>query len=292
MSFFNSIQVGGGLLTPISQSFPQLPFGSSTLTNQLPSLATSAAKDTANNLLGLVLGPVPPFLQQSTEQPVIKKVTFILRTNDGNLAQTNNPSYQPGYQFDMLVNPQTFTITYPNKTVNPVRTMGGWVLQYWFPDLGSISAEGIVGNLLEAFNNDTKDSEAWSYFKKLIQVYQMNGVSYQATNKNRNFQSFIPTAECHYDGYVYKGYFENFNYSEEEGQPWTRKYNFSFKFTDLIDTNDIVSLTQLQNNLLQVVDAPINGVINAVAGPTISTVGSVVNHVSSVSTAISNTPSV
>lgn len=291
MSFFNSIEVGSGRLIPISQSFSQLPFGSNTLTNQLPALAISTAKSTANNILGLVLGPVTPFLQQSTEQPTVKKVTFLLRDSTGKLPATNNNSYPPGYQFDMLVNPQTFNISYPKKTAIPVRTMGGWVIQYWFPELGGISAEGIVGNLLEAFNNDTKDSQAWSYFKKLIQVYQMNGVAYQASNNNRNFQSFIPTVECHYDGYIYQGFFEDFSYSEEESNPWTRKYNFSFKFTDFKDISDITSLTNINNNILQVVAAPINGVINTVAGPTIGIAGSVINHVSAVSGVVSEIPS-
>ncbi len=264
MSYFNPIQLSGGVLTPVNQALPQLPFSPNILSNLLPSLATGNANQIAKSITSLTLGGIGGI--QSPSLPSKKPVTFLLKQSNGQLAIPNNPSYQRGYQFDMLINPSNLTINYPAKTVNTVRTMGGWILQHWFPELGSLTGEGIIGNLLESFNNDTKDTTAWSAFKKLIQIYQSNGVAYQPNNVNRNAQTFLPRAECHYDGFVYKGYFESFNYTEDQEQPWTRKYNFTFKFTDLIDTNDIVALTQ-QNNTNNSVATTIQSVVSVVNNP-------------------------
>jgi len=56
---------------------------------------------------------------------------------------------------------------------------------------------------------------------------------------------FNPTAVIVYHNVTYYGYFVNFDIDENQEQPWTRNYSFTFKYTDMIDTMDIVSRTSL-----------------------------------------------
>lgn len=191
------------------------------------------------------------FRQQSAIPPR-KYVSFALRTKDGKLAPKPEPNpydLSDGYAFQMYINPSNLTITHPPKTINATRTLGGWKLQHWYPDLGSISGDGVIGNMLERFNTDLKDSTAWRSFAKLLGIYQLNGLKFVAApqGQNRfNLQSaFFPIAELTFDQMTYSGYFESFNYTESEDTPHTIKYQFAFKFVNYIDSRDIAGMTKI-----------------------------------------------
>jgi len=175
--------------------------------------------------------------------PKKKNVTFSLSNENGELVNHGNPKYALGYMFTMSVNPSSFKISYPAKTVNQIRTMGGWVLQHWYPEIGTISCDGIIGNLLQRYNRDTKDTDRWQYFDKLRAVFLNNGVPYQSTPFNRQTKQFNPVAKCLYDEVEYIGYFESFNMSESQENPWTRDYDFTFRFVSMNDTSDMVART-------------------------------------------------
>jgi len=178
--------------------------------------------------------------------PYRKPVTFYLQDRNGSKIQPSDPSFQLGYMFQMRINPSNFNISLPPKTVVPIRTMGGWKLQYWYSELGSIKADGIIGNMLEAYNTDLKDSDAWRSFRKLIKVYTQNGIPYTAPGtSNRRFtqNAFAPIAVCIFDQFQYYGYFETLEYTESEETPNTIKYNFSFKFVSVADLGDVPGMT-------------------------------------------------
>jgi hypothetical protein len=189
--------------------------------------------------------------EQGSAFPYKKAVSFMLLDRNRSLAIppiNNIDQFAPGYFFKMLVNPSSFAVTMPNKTIVPVRTLGGWKVQHWYPDIGSIAAEGSIGNMLERSNRDLKDSNAWRSFRKLMGVYQNNGISYPSTQPGQNRKSaqasFTPTAVCIYDRVWYEGYFESLNYTESEETPHTVKYSMSFKFLTYTDLNDIPGLTR------------------------------------------------
>jgi len=207
------------------------------------------------NIVGLAGGGqvgqlVGSLVKQESAFPYKKPVSFLLLDRHRRLAQppSDGNGFAPGYFFKMLVNPSQFTVTPPQRTIVPTRTMGGWKIQHWYPEIGGITAEGMIGNMLERFNRDLKDSNAYRSFKKLLTVYQSNGVSapYQGTGIGRTTaqDAFTPTAQCIYDKVVYEGYFENFSYTEAEDLPHSIRYNFTFKFLTTTDIDDMPGLTR------------------------------------------------
>jgi hypothetical protein len=205
------------------------------------------------------------FPQQSAI-PQRKYVSFRLRDSKGDLAQPSAPNaedFRPGYEFTMFVNPSNLNIAYGNKTVNATRTLGGWKLQHWYPDLGSITGDGLIGNMLERFNSDLKDSAAWKNFNKLLQTYHLNGLKYVVPQAGQNrfelHKQFLPIAELTFDKVNYVGYFESFNYVESEETPHTIKYNFAFKFHQFVDTRDIAGMTRAQGSTLPITFRALTG---------------------------------
>ena len=207
--------------------------------------AITALSNLASNIG--IQGPNGSLLKQQSAFPYKKAVSFFLRDRNHQLVQPSDPSFQAGYFFKMHINPSNFSVTLPPKTVVPIRTLGGWKLQYWYPELGSIKADGMIGNMLEAYNRDLKDSAAWRGFSKLVKVYTQNGIPYTApgtANRRLAQNAFSPIAVCVFDKNQYEGYFENLEYTESEETPHTIKYSFSFKFANNLALDDIAGLTR------------------------------------------------
>lgn len=218
-------------------------FSAADIGNQGQQLLQSGGNLIASQLNELTAG-ARAVVNQQLPFPTKKLMTFFLLDKSGNLVIPTDGSFQKGYLFNLLINPTSFQIAYPPKTINAVRTMGGWVMQHWYPDLGTITANGIIGNLLQSANTDVKKTPNWDIFKKLIRVYQNNGVPYRTGPLKRQDTQFNPTAVIVYDRVTYSGYFENFDFTEEEANPWTRNYNLTFKFVDMVETMDIVERTR------------------------------------------------
>ncbi len=224
------------------------------------------------------------FLAQQSPFPVRKYVSFYLLDRNGNLAPVSagesDYNYKPGYAFNMYVNPKSLKINLPPKTVVPARTLGGWRLQHWYPELGSLNANGIIGNMLERFNRDLKQSGAWFGFRKLLGIYRNNGVPYvgngAGTNRASAQSRFFPNTVCIYDKIRYMGYFESLNYEESEDSPHTVTYDFSFKVLSMTSVDEIASESQDQNAIDSIKPVSVDSRIgNFVLPP--STVNSVFN---------------
>ncbi len=244
MSEFNPTQlIGNDEIKSIDPMKQLLPFSPNEIVNKSQNILQSTQSNVAN------------FLSQTADRafqtkqkiaPFKKLLTFELYDKDGKLAiPPKDSGYKDGYKFSMKINPSSLNITYPPKTVNAVRTMGGWVLQHWYPELGSLTANGIIGNLLQRWSEDTRTSPRWEDFKKLIAIYQNNSIAFQYGTQTRDETKFNPTVECKYDGIVYEGYFESFNFSEDQDNPYTRNYDFSFKFVSMRDLTNISEITKL-----------------------------------------------
>jgi len=214
--------------------------GNSNLTDRIVALGGGGK---ASQVLGKIF-------KQESAFPYKKPVSFLLLDRNRRLAMPPDKNFAPGYFFKMRVNPSQFNVTPPPRTIVPTRTLGGWKLQHWYPEIGTIQAEGMIGNMLERFNRDLKDSNAFRSFKNLLNIYQNNGVNggrpYQGTNQNRTSQqdAFTPTAQCIYDRVVYEGYFESFNYTEAEELPHSIRYSFTFKYLTADDIEDMPGLTR------------------------------------------------
>jgi hypothetical protein len=247
--------------------------------NILSALQDIAARQGGGNPVASVASKL--FLGQQSPFPVRKYVSFYLMDRNGKLAPVSDPNeFKPGYAFNMTVNPKNFKITLPAKTVVPARTLGGWRLQHWYPEIGNISASGIIGNMLERFNRDLKDSTAWRGFKKLMNIYAQNGIPYIPNGANANRilaqNQFFPNAVCIYDKIRYVGYFESLNYEESEDTPHTVGYDFSFKFVNMTSVDDISVDSQDKSAIDSIKTTSIDSRIGNVVLPP-STVNSVFN---------------
>jgi hypothetical protein len=214
------------------------------------SMVTSQVQHTLNALYAETLGSLKQDPAPSEEGSPFKiQMQFTLMNQDLQLVplavvQKFSPGFKEGFRFTMQVNPSSFGVTFPAKTVNPVRTLGGWQLQYWYPELGSISCQGVIGNLLARRNNMSyKNTPQWRSFDNLLQIYLMNGVGYKTKNAAGGFTSnrssdtgFYPVTQCIYDDIIYYGYFESFTLTESEDNPFNRDYSFEFKFYDRLDS--------------------------------------------------------
>jgi len=232
-----------------------LPFDPSDIGNSAQEVLNNAQSRIANQL-----SQVDRATQiQQKILPHKKEVTFWLENDNG--------IEVPGFRFTMKINPSSITFEQPPKTVVPVRTMGGWILQHWFPELGTLGFSGQVGNMLERWNTDTRQSNRWREFQRIINVYQNNGVAY-APGENRNSTPFNPVAVCTYEAKMYKGYFETFSFTEDQDNPYTRNYDFSLKYSQMIDTSDIKALTKVNRfaNVAGNVAGKVQGVLGSTAG--------------------------
>jgi hypothetical protein len=257
----------------IDQAKADLPFGSNTFANQVQQLGEAGSNQFASTVNDLAAGGRALVNQQS---PFPKKhiMSFYLLDRNGNLVQPSDGSFQPGYLFNLLVNPSQFNITMPPKTIVPIRTLGGWDIQHWYPEIGSIQADGIIGNLLQRYNDDIKKTPNWQNFKKLLLIYQKNGIPYTGNKGIRGQREFNPIAVCVYHNVTYYGYFESFTFEEVEDSPWTRHYSFNYRFVDIVETQDIVEATR--DKASQSVQA----VAKNIVGPTSNAVNNALNSYS------------
>ena len=241
------------LVSNVTNSLP--PSLSQVVGNKLPvgqvgnSTIVSALQKYANQQSGsLQLGNL---IQQQSAFPYKKQVVWLLLDRNGVpiVPPGNNPlGFSPGYMFKMHINPSNFVVTIPPTTGAQFRTWGGRKLQHWYPEIGTIAGDGIIGNMLERFNRDLKDSAAWNGFKQLLTIYQQNGIPYTPPTSQANRytlqQQFAPIVTCFYDRVRYDGYFENISYTESQETPHTIAYNFTFRFLQYMDLADIPGLTR------------------------------------------------
>lgn len=111
--------------------------------------------------------------------------------------------------------------------------------------------DGSIGSMLERFNRDLKDSDAWRGFTKLIDIYRKNGVPYTNLGsgefgaRQTAQANFHPNVCCIYDQTVYKGYFESLEYTEAEDNPHSIKYSFSFTYLSSLDLSKVGEVSSM-----------------------------------------------
>lgn len=167
---------------------------------------------------------------------------------------------------DMYINPQSFKID-EKKVIAKQRTKGGYVIQYWGEELATISIEGHTGSSgIEGINVLRKVYRAeQEAFKSVSQVLIDRLGSFSGANTlqdlvgrsvagsigalagaglktligNSPNPPLLPTlaslatsVELFYQGWVFRGYFENFSVTESVGNG-VGMFNYSMIFTVL-----------------------------------------------------------
>lgn len=160
----------------------------------------------------------------------------------------------------MYVNPQSLQIN-NGKIIKTERTKGGYIVHYWGEELTSITIQGNTGssgiegiNVLHdvyrgeqlafdyvALQEVAKHQENQDVFGILPGVGDIFNIGSQfANNSTQSSVYAIPkptlgfyasTVEMYYMGAVYRGYFENFNVTENTSELGMFTYSINFKAT-------------------------------------------------------------
>lgn len=177
-------------------------------------------------------------------------------TNRGNeIMSFRLPS---GFIVDMYINPQSLEIT-DKKVIVPVRTKGGYAIQYWGEDLTEITISGHTGSSgIEGINvlRNIYRSENTSFdLVAASQQAELNSILNQITDlqsaeisktvsdyntalQKRNYLlrpslgSLATSVIMFYQGVQYKGYFTSMTVTEDTNEIGLIKYKMTFMATN------------------------------------------------------------
>ena len=141
----------------------------------------------------------------------------------------------------LLINPTTLNLKYTKKQQYTERTRYGYVYQAWGEDQPKLSIESKCGAFISGERGvqfaSRRDSKAWQNLATAFHFYRHNGYIYDTVGKS-NAHHFVGALSIHYDGWVYYGNMESFNYSFEENQA-NGGIVFSMEFTvnAMVDTS-------------------------------------------------------
>ncbi len=163
----------------------------------------------------------------------------------------------------MYINPQNIRIN-NKKIITPTRTKGGFVIQYWGEDLGTLSLSGTTGtsgiegiNVLhdiyrneqiafdpyalsaaakqeqdtfsgDIFGLDSALSSGENFVSSLIGASQASGAG---VRPSPSLASLAFTVEMYWSGEVFRGYFTEFSVTESADQIGIFNYDIGFTFT-------------------------------------------------------------
>lgn len=145
-------------------------------------------------------------------------------------------------ELTMLINPANLDLSY-TQLVTENRTLGGFIQEYWGEQLTSLSATGRTAMFYNEggiTNSDTRESESYQNFIRLVNIYKNNGKDYYSERltlaKNINPDRIIAfgTVVMTYMEKQYQGYFESFNIKEMAEKPFNLEYDFTFKVTKTV----------------------------------------------------------
>lgn len=142
----------------------------------------------------------------------------------------------------LLINPTTLNLKYTKKQQYTERTRYGYVFQAWGEDQPKLSIESKCGAFISGERGvqfaSRRDSPAWQNLATAFHFYRHNGYIYDTVGKS-NAHHFVGALSIHYDGWVYYGNMESFNYAFDENQGSNGGIVFSMEFTvnAMVDTS-------------------------------------------------------
>lgn len=168
------------------------------------------------------------------------------------------PITSPGFStpidtLSMLINPASFD-TDMEQSVNPVKTIGGFIILHWghMPDVISASgttpafyldAEDIkkyTKTLVNTQNNNARDfaygltdinrefTAGYQNYKKLLDIFRHNGVTTDQFT-GRIDRNGVGSVEMIYKNTIYRGFFMTFDEKESADTPYSIDYSFTYK---------------------------------------------------------------
>ena len=161
-----------------------------------------------------------------------------------------------GSSVQMYMNPENFQIS-ESKLIQPTRTKGGFVVQYWGDNLTRLSLSGTTGSsgikginiLRDVYRSENRAFElvAATQMNELINLVSQETTDAQVSDatrtlanelRNRNFifrpslASLAVGVTLFYQGVQYKGFFTEFSVTESIQKLGLFDYNMTFMVTE------------------------------------------------------------
>jgi len=135
----------------------------------------------------------------------------------------------------LLVNPQNIKVD--KKVIfNKMQTKGGFVVQFWGPDLPTVTVTSKTGSF--AIN------------KSMLRVFQVLKTHvYDRRFSTRQPFKGMPIITMIWDQQVYEGFFQNFNYSLDAMEPYVINYTFTFTITNQLAVPGLPDISSAINTV-------------------------------------------
>lgn len=149
----------------------------------------------------------------------------------------------PREVFTFDVNPNNVKVVM-KKLEHPIRTLGGWEVQEWGEDTGTLTLIGKIVNLMFDENQQVvtriQDSTGYKKFLRLRAIYTMDQSTRYAEDTYR--------IGVLYRNDVYVGHFDNFDYSESDTEPFAIDFNLTATIEQIIGSR--LNIAQQQETRL------------------------------------------
>lgn len=141
----------------------------------------------------------------------------------------------------LLINPQSLTMSRTKLQNYTDRSRFGFVFQAWGEEQPKLSISAKCGAFISGERGvqwaSRRDSSSWQNLANAFRFYRHNGYIYDTVGKS-NAHHFVGALSIHYDGWVYYGNMESFNYSYDEGtQLGGVVFEMEFTVNAMVDTS-------------------------------------------------------
>lgn len=141
----------------------------------------------------------------------------------------------------LLINPTNLAMKYTKKQQYTERTRYGFVFQAWGEEQPRLTIEARCGAFISGGRGvqwaSRRDSAAWQNLATAFHFYRHNGYIYDTVGKS-NAHHFVGALSIHYDGWVYYGNMESFNYTFDETQQLGGVvFSMEFVVNAMVDTS-------------------------------------------------------
>ena len=121
----------------------------------------------------------------------------------------------------LLINPQSLSMSYNKIQQYSDRSRFGFVFQASGEEQPKLNVTARCGAFISGGRGvqwaSRRDSAAWQNLATAFSFYKNNGYIYDTIGKS-NAHHFVGALSIHYDGWIYYGNMESFNYTFEEAQ--------------------------------------------------------------------------
>lgn len=143
----------------------------------------------------------------------------------------------------LLINPQTLTMSRSKVQQYSDRSRFGFIFQAWGEEQPKLSINARCGAFVSGGRGvqwaSRRDSASWQNLANAFRFYKHNGYIYDTVGKS-NAHHFVGALSIHYDGWIYYGSMESFNYTYEEGnQLGGVAFDMEFVVNAVVDTSRV-----------------------------------------------------